>query len=166
MLKVKKKFLSDLNIKSLDQAGLSYEDDGEYLSFDEDSSNTLLNAQSSGNINDGFIDIASAEYIKFFIDNQQDIINEFKDWADGQGEGLLEMISNFANMKNFTLSEIGEALFTRMTPQEVKEFNMDLINYSDPMFEIREGLGLAIIEDFCLFRLESLQENTDEETEE
>ena len=164
MLKVKKEYLSELNIKVLDFSKVSYEETEEYLIFNKESESDILNTQNAGQLFSGFFKYPTAELILFFLKNQKLIIEEFKDWADGQGEGLLEMISNFNNMKNFSISEIGEALFTKLTEKELREFNMDLINYQDPLNEIREGFSVAVIEDFLLFKLENNQKK-DEETE-
>lgn len=166
MLKVKKEYLSDLNIKVLGASGFGYEEQDGYLVFDEDSESDILNLQNSGNIFSGFLNIPLNDFVLFFIDNQKAIIEELKEWADGQGEGLLEMIVGFNNMKNFTISQIGEALFSKLSEQEVREYKMDLINHNDPLNEIREGLGVAIFEEFLIFRLENIQENELVESEE
>lgn len=166
MLKVKKEYLNDLNIKVLDASSFGYEEKDGYLVFDEDSESDILNLQNSGNIFSGFLNIPLNDFVLFFIDNQKAIIEELKEWADGQGEGLLEMIAGFNNMKQFNISQIGEALFSKLSEQEVREYKMDLIPHDNPLNEIREGLGVAIFEEFLIFRLENIQENDLVESEE
>lgn len=161
MLRIKKEYLSDLNIKVLDAVGLSYEENEEYIFFDEESESDILNAQKAGNLFSGFLSIPMKEYTLFFLKNQDAIIAELKEWADEQGEELLEMISNFNNMKEYSISQIGEALFTRLSEKEIKEYEMDLIPDNE-LFEIREGLGVAIFEDFLIFNMENYQEEFEE----